>query len=55
MQKLNKYSVTQNVIYTWYVEAFDKDDALDQARVVNATPSSIDESQFPSVVLLKDK
>ena len=32
MRKLNKYMVSQTLIQTWFVEAFDEEDAVFQAQ-----------------------
>ena len=54
MRKLNKYMVSQTLIQTWFVEAFDEEDALFQAQLRSAYPDNIDAQALPVIELTEE-
>ena len=54
MRKLNKYMVTQTLVHTWHVEAFDEEDALFQAQLRGSYPDNIDAQALPVIELTEE-
>ena len=54
MRKLNKYMVSQTLVHTWHVEAFDEEDALFQAQLRSAYPDNIDAQALPVIELTEE-
>jgi hypothetical protein len=54
MRKLNKYMVSQTLIQTWFVEAFDEEDAVFQAQLRGSYPDNIDAQALPVIELTEE-
>ena len=54
MRKLNKYMVSQTLIHTWFVEAFDEEDAVFQAQLRGSYPDNIDAQAVPSIEIIEE-
>jgi len=53
MRKLDKYMVSQTIVETWFVEAFDEEDALFQSQL-REHADCIDASELPKVLLIEE-
>jgi hypothetical protein len=53
MRKLNKYMVSQTIVETWFVEAFDEEDALFQSQL-REHADCIDAQAVPSIEIIEE-